>query len=716
MKLPGSLSNLFRPKPETRELILSLLLSSDAVTAASWEIEAGGKPHIYPHATFEVGEDTWDNRIEAADRAISAAEDRAQAPQAIRKVVLGFSAQYLTEEGDIEKEFRPHIRELTKVLELSPVGFVPIHQALAYMLKAEEGIPASVILLAVSEGMVTVTLYKIGKLIGQKSMPRTEAIAADIEAALKGFDGDEVLPSRMLLFGPHASALEEVRGMLLKHPWPTRVNFLHYPKVEILPADAAVRAVSFAGAFELAGAMPVEEETVNKQHVTDDRKEEAQKAEGEESNVRMVNPEELGFQKEDVLEVSQSTYHTSDEETEKKPVMRLPRLPIPRFSFHFPSHIPVGVFPVLVLALVVLAVVWLWYWFLPHTTVTVLVLPKVIKESTTVTVDPTATVADSATKILPGQKQEKVVSGEKTLPVSGKKNVGEEAKGTVTLYNKVTSSRTFKKGTTISAQGLEFTLDDDVSVASASETIGSITFGKASAPVTASQIGPESNLPTGTEFAFKNLATSVVTARNDQPLTGGTSREVTVISRADYDAVVKTLSEELVERAKQELASALGGGQKILDTTVKTLVTEKTFAQELDQESQVVSGKVTIAMTGLSYSEEDLKLLMTELVTQSVPTGYSIALGRTVVAVKSAKAGKDGKVQLSASFESTALPDVKTQEVQTMLAGRRLTSALEKLKAMTGVAGAEFRFRWTPFHDRLPVNKNNISVTVAIQE
>ena len=73
--------------------------------------------------------------------------------------------------------------------------------------------------------------------------------------------------------------------------------------------------------------------------------------------------------------------------------------------------------------------------------------------------------------------------------MTGKKKIGDPSKGTVTLYNKTTTARSLKKGTILTAKSLQFTLDTDTSVASASESIGSITFGKISTAVTAVDIG-----------------------------------------------------------------------------------------------------------------------------------------------------------------------------------------------------------------------------------
>jgi hypothetical protein len=158
---------------------------------------------------------------------------------------------------------------------------------------------------------------------------------------------------------------------------------------------------------------------------------------------------------------------------------------------------------------------------------------------------------------------------------------------------------------------LQFTLDEDVQVASASESIGSLTFGKADVRVTASAIGTQSNLASGGEFTFKDVSSSTAIARNDKAFAGGTSREVTVVSRLDYDAFVKTLSAELIEKAKQDFAQVVSGSQKIIDDTIKTTVTEKVFNLEIDEEAKQLDGKLTVTMSGIAYTDADVRALLT---------------------------------------------------------------------------------------------------------
>jgi len=693
MKLPDAFNKLLQKSPQKEEVYLSLVLEAAAIGAAVWTLSEGKKPHIGEAAAEQVEADSWEKRLEACDRAIARLAEKVGRDD-FEKVVLGLPAYYLTPDDNIEADTQGHIKTITEELELTPIGFVPIHQAIVHMIKQEEGVPPSVILLEVGPDKTETILYKVGTIVGRVSIGMGDLVP-EFERVLKGFKEIEVLPSRILLYGSIQETLEGYKRDLLKHPWPTRANFLHYPKIEILPQLALAGAVSLAGASELVGQMGT---------VAEEAHEEGEAIETEEAdeNVVEVTPETLGFRRDvDILEkpvVAKREF----KETLMQFVsgFKLPKIQ----AVAVPKS---GVFVLLVLLLFFGVVGWLSYWVLPKATITIFQVPKTISEVSEVTVNPTATVVDVKTLTVPGRKEEKTVSGEKTIAVTGQKDIGDPSRGTVTIYNKTLTGKQLKKGTTLTAGSLSFTLDSEVSIASASESVGSITFGKATTAITAVKLGAQSNLPGSTEFAVRDTSTSVMIARNDAALSGGTSKVVTVVSRADYDALVSDLTRDLIAKAKERL----------IDETIKTTVTDKKFDQELDQEAKELHGSITISISGISFRDEDIAFLFTDLIAANVPSGYTLRSSGQRVNATNVKLQKDGSINLTAQYQGQALPVFDLPAIRSKLAGKSLSQAPEELKAIAGVGGVEIgkvtRSLWSK---KLPVMPGNISISVAVLE
>lgn len=725
MKLADLVSQLLHKKPEAKEVFLSLILDDQSVSAAAWVAKPKGLPSIVKTVTKPLTSDSWDERIAVSDTAI-AILDETVAPAKIEKVVLGLPAAYLSGDGEILPEIRTSIKELTKKLELTAIGFVPVHQAIAHTLKNDEGVPPTVILIGVGRAL-TVTLFKVGALVGQSTTSPDVDAAAATEKILKSFTDVEILPSRMLLYGGNHEGLAEVQAKLLRHPWQTRANFLHFPKIEILPTDFAVGAVCVAGATELAQAMGVEVEEVaapSQASLTEEpevHEEVTAHSEGVdeiESNVVEVPPEELGFKSEDVLaqKVEQSAPEPSVGAAKKK--FSIPKIAIPKIPRLTLPHLPSSRKGVVIALASVVALVFgavVARWAIPHATVTVLTLPQKVQAEGVITIEPTATVASSEEHIIPAHTLEKSVTGESAIAATGKKKIGDPAKGTVTIFNKSTSSRSLKKGSVIVANALQFTLDEDVSVASASENLvsGTVTFGKANTGVTAAQIGSQSNLQAGTEFTFKDTATSIAIARSEKAFAGGTSRDVTVVSRADYDALTRALTEELVAKAKAELLGGVNPTEKLIDQTIETKVTSRDFSQEIDQEASQLQGSLTITVTGVSYNQEDIKTLLKEGVAAKIPQGYTLDETTLTSTISDITMARDGTITVQAALSGNAVPGVDVRAVQQTIAGKTLQEAQEILRSMQGIAGAEFIFRYALSNNRLPINKNNISVHIV---
>lgn len=751
MKLPTALGNIFGQKQEKKEIFASLLLDAEYVAAALWEMGDKGMPRVVASASQSCAEDSWESRLEATDNALAAVEDKAGTTD-YAKTVLGLPQGYLTETGEITKEVRVHIKEMTKELELVPIGFVSVHQALMYKLKKDEGIPPSVILLGISHASISLSLYKVGVLVGQKTVVHSGDIAIQLEEILRSFKELEVLPARILLYGHDGKDLTEVKSDLLKYPWTTRVNFLHFPKMEIITPEDVVSAVSLAGASELASTLKEEsepeaekqpvaapvpmpavqeaeadqisdedivsaeakaEEIEEEEEIED---EEAHQQLNEESNVTVVEPSHLGFRKDvDVLEETPPAVEAQEQPRRRLSLPKtfsLPRVNVEALVSKIRSG---GALTIAGIAAVILLLIGYIYWAAPRATVTILESPKTISDSQEITISPSATVVDAESKIIPGFKQEESVSGDKTIAVTGKKTVGDPAKGSVTIYNKTLGSKSLPKGTVLTGGSLEFTLDVDVAIASASEDLGGRRYGKVDAAITASKIGTNGNMPASTTFAVKGYTSDEMTASNPSALVGGTSREVTVVTRADYDALVASALKDFVDQAKQGLTASVGGMTRLIEDTIDTDVTQKTFAQELDQEATQLSGRVTVTVSGVSYSEDDLKTLLTAFVAKDIPEGYTLSPGRTQVSLEKVTVKKDGTITATASMKGDAVPNIDLAAIQKNLAGKKLSDAESYLRGMPGIAGIEVSFRMSFGKNRLPMNPKNISVGLAIQ-
>jgi hypothetical protein len=791
MKLVDTLQSLLRTSSKNEQVYVSLFLDVHRVSAAFWRMGSGGKVEQVAHASQELAGDNWKERTEAVDSLLGALEEKSGLSE-ITTTILGLPSVYLTSTGEIQKEIRHEVKILAKELDLKLAGFVPLSQAVIFKLKTDEGVPPSVILLGINTKTIALSLYKIGTLVDVRDLEKHDDIAASVESGLKSFTQMEVLPARILLYGATPQELEDAKASLLHHPWTTKANFLHFPKIDIISAEMVIHAISLAGASELSSAVsesqdaepqeenvsatadasvaaatvvpnaevddkeetveatadaaPEEDEELEEEDdgeeetataISDEDREVAEAEEvlredfavGEDTvqdaNVVMVDAASLGFKKHtEVARPHSSPQVTEDEEQDSSPsssrvasLMATARETVVQWRDRLMGGVggrrKIPLIPV-VLVGILLASLGIGTWVLPRADVTVFLVTESVTATETITIDPTATAIDGENMIVPGKSREQAVSGEKTVAVNGVKEIGDPAKGTVTIYNKSLSSRTFKKGAQLSSGALKFTLDADVNVASASESVGSITFGKADAAVTAVAIGIASNLAAESEFTFADVAASVATARNEAALAGGTSKEVTVVSRADVDNFIKDISTELTQKAKQDLSSSVEGGETLIEDTIKTVVTERVFDREINQEATELNGKVTITVSGIAYSQGDIEQLFVDANRLTIPSGYIVDREGSSVKLDNVKVEKDGTITARATVHVAAKPMIDSAGLPKGLSGKSIRDAESYLRGMSGVGGMEVRNRLTLFKNRLPVNPKNISITLSV--
>jgi hypothetical protein len=767
--MPPSIINKFLPK-EKSEYFLTLVIQDNKIKVASCQLE-NGEAKILATAEKETDGD-WENITLAADSTIAQVEEKLPPGAAINKVILGLMGEYI-KGGKIDGNYLENLSSLLKKLFLTPLGFVEIPQAIISYLQRQEGVPQTLILVRLGKNL-TVSLVRVGQINKTISLNRSTDVASDLEKAISSFPEVEILPSRILIYD--GSELEKTRQELLDYPWMSKEKFLHFPKIETAPINLDIEAVTTSSAPEVSQAIGVfaakEEaglsaETGLASQPEEEAKtgeEESAKAAGEptEPVVESAEVENFGFVAEDILAKPTESLAAQPQETPPSPeekiipkktslavwqkvssllvgykplfsglVKKIPSFrppsglawPAPRMETTtqltkaFLPKIKRFFLPAtFLLAFFVLALIAAIFWYAPSAKIVLTLQEKSLEQKIEVGLNPKIDSLNIAANEIPGLLVEIEEKGSKKVGTTGKKTVGEPARGEVTIYNKTGNSKTFKKGTVInSPNNLQFSLDDEVMVASASENIGSLTFGKQSVHVSAVEIGPEGNLGVGQEFKLVDFPTSSYSARNEVAFAGGTSREISVVSKNDQERLIASLSAELKEKAVSNIKEKVGQGEQILDKTSSWEITSKQFDKEVGDEATEFSLEVSAKMSAYAYRYDDVLKILEEKISPSIPSGFELAKDQTKIDVSQMEKRKDGVILLSGNFIAKLFPQVNKEEMRKNVAGKSLTAVNDYLKALGNISAYEiqFGFRLPFFGDGLPRNPQNITIESA---
>ncbi|MBI2066332.1 baseplate J/gp47 family protein [Candidatus Woesebacteria bacterium] len=694
------------------EFYWALVIEPGWIQAGIWQIiaEKAEIVSVSPPAAWETDEEL----IGAADTALSAAiqtlpEDVSE-PQ---KTVFGVPPSWVSE-GQIKKEHLDVIRKICADLSLEPSGFVVLPEAIAHYYKSQEGSPLNAVILGVGSENLELTVFRLGNLSGNSVIARSVSISDDVIEGLARFASREPLPSRILIYDGKGGELEDVRLALLDTSWDEHENtkFLHTPKIEVVDPNKKVLATALAGASEIADVFQIE--TIKKGY-----KEEGAAPEGQNLSEpeEKVSAKDLGFViGEDVAEEKPQEISPVEEKPffqKASPIGFLEKIKLTAAGIPGAPTKRVWSVGLIVLALV-LVLGFVYWWFFPKAVVTVYVAPRRLEEEITLIVDAAADSPDFSERVLPGEVIETEISGDRTKSTSGTKTVGERAKATVEIRNSTPSIITLPAGTVlISGNNLEFTTDKAASVSAGFDTENP---GKAPVDVTARNIGAEYNLAKDESFKVSNYPKVEVDAKATSDFSGGSSRDISAVSEEDADTLEEDLTEELIEKAKDELAATVPSDKFFIEDVIIAEATSKAFSNKVGDEASSLKLTLTLSAKGIVVTKQQLFDLAREDLKDKVSSGF--VLRDEQLSAEFGLTDESGsEFELEGLFVANLLPEVKPDELAEKIKGKYPPLAESYLTSIPGFSRAEIKLkpRFPGKLGTLPRLSKNITIEVSAE-
>lgn len=681
---------------------LALEITSEIVQAAVWHVVEGKTELVTTGSPVE-----WDGKttspselLSAIDATVSGATE-GLSPEPT-EVVLGVSPEW-TKDGSIDPDKRQLLRDIFAELELKALGFVVILDSVIHHLKLTEGMPPTAIFIQVLKGSLNISLVNLGKVATSTTCKRSESITTDVESALATLAGDTPLPARILVFNSMHD-LDQFIEELTAHNWSTKHNFLHIPTTSALPRDIAIRAIAAAGGAEIVKALgfaPQKEAVVPEP----------------EPVLPLASAADLGFSSDPPLPQDPALPPPRPRPKFSLPSFTLPSLPhphLPSLHFSFGRAKALWLIPILVLAALAAAVA--LYWFVPHASVQITVTPKPINESLSFVLDPTPSDA-SAANVVPGTTVEHNNQQEATIETTGKKTIGDQAHGEVTIYNRTSLPKTFTKGTSLTGGGLKFTLTDAVTVASRSAGSDYVDVpGKATVSVTATTIGTEGNLQANTEFTIASYSKDTYVGKNTTAFTGGSSSTIRVVQQADKDSLLASLQSSLLTTAKSELEQGLDPSEGLYLASGSATFTTTSTSAEVGDEADQLTITLELDAQAVKYRLSDVETLVSKAITSSIPSGFVRSSSPPTVQIDSGVVQKDGSIEVQAEVAVQLVPELDTTTIKNLIRGKSLSELPSLFANIPGylsfsshVTPAWLPPRWS----HLPRNLHNIIVTIT---
>ncbi len=799
MKLPKL--PLFEKKPKV-EYFLALLLRDEKVGALIVEQSQGKISIIGKHEAFfttELEAASDEEFAQILDNAISGAEETIPANVAVQNTIFGVKDTWVADKS-IRKVYLTKLKTACHQLDLVPMGFIVIAEALAHLIQKEEGAPLSALLTEVGKMTVTVSLFRAGKLVETKHGQITGTPMATVDTLLKTFELVEIFPSRIILF--HAGVVDtdkeqaDVHDILaqrfISHQWSKGLPFLHVPQVSILPAGFDGKAIVAGAATQLGYEMtglPIDVEhigikTYEKHHEVAPEKVVAKEATDEialekkepivapdeavpapEETMSTVTADNFGFvHEQDVAtlpvedepddedeesieetpahqrqlveeaEEVEDTEENEDEEEEENedeaPRSKNRKLGNP-FAFVSKLLAPLQrprvqrsrgkglgkmAFFVPFILLLVVGVL-LLYIFKLKATVALVVAPKMVNETQKVVFSSSAE-NDFSQNLLAAKEVTVSLDGEASTNATGQKDIGDKAKGTITIYNSADGKKTLASGSVLTSNnGLDFITDKEVQIASASGDIFTgVKSGTAQVSVTAKNIGTDYNLPSNTKFSVAN--SSDLAGKNDSAFSGGSKKKVTVVAKKDTDKLLTDLPKSLEQKARDQLSSTLGANEVLLSNFTDETFEKKDFDKDPDEQSTTVKLTGTVKFTAIAYRKDDVVSYAQTVLKNKYSQDQDIPEKDITTAISGVKQQEDKNIGAVLDIKAGLLPRLDTAKIDKAITGKSYSEVQEYVRTLPQVERADISLSpGLPFLPKmLPRVTENITIVVQAHE
>ncbi|MBI3396934.1 hypothetical protein HY045_00500 [Candidatus Woesebacteria bacterium] len=685
------------------EFYWAIVLEQGWVQAGIWEVV--DQKAIICAASTGVAWESIDQITDATDTVLSSVvQNLPGETKEPSKTVFGLPPSWVSG-GAIKEENLSVIKKICADLELSPSGFVVLPEAIAHLLKSEEGAPINAIIIGLGKDEVDITLFQLGTLVGTTSVARSVSLADDAVEGLSRFNPNSPLPSRILIYNGRKHQLEEEKQNLLSADWTSheKLKFLHTPKIEIIDPNRKILATALAGGAEIAHATSAEglKLAAEDSLIEETKGEPSVEETGIEDN---LGPTDMGFvMDQDIVNVTvpssppqinpQPNLSPQNYEVAKPPFTSplplranplspiagvfsrmirnlfgfLGKMKFTRGQVHVPVTAPNLVFPKrqskkffwpLVLLGFLTAAFFLWWVLVPKAEVTVFVSPK------------------------------KVIQKDIDISIAG----------TILL----------------SSGGLKFLTDTTASVSAA---LSPGSPGTVSLNVTASDIGSEYNLAKDEVFKVGNFPKAEVDGVATVDFSGGSSKQIPAISTNDLTTLEKDLTQELSDQAKSQIESQLASGKIMIDDSFVVAPSAKTFSGKQGDESSSLKLKMSLKAEVLTIQKSQIFDLVSKLLVDKISKGF-ILRSEQVRYLFSKKGEKGSLVNFNMEVDANLLPETKPEDIAKKITGKTPQKAQEYLTTIPGFSRVEIKLKpKIPFGlGRIPFLNKNIMVEVSSEK
>lgn len=609
----------------------------------------------------------WENLINDIDENLYQLEEKHKVT--LSKTIFFLYSHFIDDvTKNIKEPYLKKIKNIAKNLELEALGYIECYEAVSLYLEKKEQNLLSAIILELDKNQLSILIYQGGKLIYKNSLARTSNIVDDFIVAISHLQDKKIfLPSRIIVYD--SDDLDKEIDQLINYRW-DKNYFIQLPKIEILKDNEVVDALVKIFSKQIE----IEKDNFNES----------------ESSFGFVIGKDIEQKK--IEKTKKINFNL-------KKLFDFSKFSLLKINFNLSFLNLNSNFLIFFGLLIIFISLFINEYFFHKAYITVYLPSQTIEKKLNTLID--YKVASSQANF------------SETVLTTGKKEIGEKAKGIVILYNFDDKEETFSKNTVLESNNIRYFLDNDVKVASSTITADASAKlpGKKEVSITAENIGEEANLNKGTRFKISGMPESLYFAINDKPLTGGSRKQIKTVSAND----ILSLENKVLEKAKnQKINLKLKDNELIINDLTNYEIIDKKFSKEIGEEADSVSIDAKINVEFYVYKKDDLLKYLTNELKKDLKLDLSLEKNNIKFKITQAKKNND-KLEILLDVKAKAIGSFDKDKALRLISGKNKNQIEQILKNNFNTQGFDLlnNDSLPIFNNYLPFFKKNIVLKIS---
>lgn len=303
-----------------------------------------------------------------------------------------------------------------------------------------------------------------------------------------------------------------------------------------------------------------------------------------------------------------------------------------------------------------------------------------------------------------------------TFPATGTKNKGNEASGTITIYNYTRVIQGLIPETRfVNENGLVFRIKDEVLISPARlGGSGSLVPGRTKVRVIADEGGSVGNLSADNKFTVPGLGSTgvdLVFGKNDDPFVGGTDDEVKVISEEDIESAHASVSKNIFLDTETELQLQVAKSNELIVSLIQNDIIDSVPSVAAGTQREAFDLKVQVRSWTILPEKGELENIIEHTLNNIIPKDQEL----TNQTLRNARIVMDNAdflmhtIEFTVEIDGLIAPKLDLDELSGSISNRSVNNVKQLLDSISDIASHKITL-WPFWVNKLPILESNIKI------